>query len=136
LKDLKEVQDGIASQSQGQKQYKDGIMQNQEEAQMSSQYRSADDVIVQFGFLSAFFAIVTLLLTLIFSLWHIMMFFVLWIVPISTFSTLIFGCIVLVKARKRFGMRRHVLFAILSLAIGLLCGIWFLSIFSSMTSST
>jgi len=110
-------------------------MHNQEEAQMSSPYSSADDVIVQFGLLSAFFAIVTLLLTLIFSLWHIMMFFVVWIVPISTVSTLIFGGIVLVKARKRFGMRRHVLFAMVSLAIGLLCGIWFLSIFSSMLSS-
>ena len=111
-------------------------MHNQEEAQMSSPYSSADDVIVQFGFLSAFFAIVTFLLTLIFSLWHIMMFFVLWIVPISTVSTLIFGGLVLVKAKNRCGMRRHVLFALVSLAIGLLCGIWFLSIFSSMTSST
>ena len=75
-------------------------MHNQDEAQMSSQYSSADDVIVQFGFLSAFFTLVTLLLTLIFFLWHIMMFFVLLIVPISTFSTLIFGCIVLVKAQQ------------------------------------
>jgi hypothetical protein len=111
-------------------------MQNQEETQVTSPYSSADDVLVQYGLLSAFFAIVTFLLTLTFSLWHLMIFFVVWIVPVSTFSTLIFGCIVLVKARKSCGMRRHVLVAILSLAIGLLSGAWFLSIYTSMMSST
>ena len=109
-------------------------MQDQEDIQISSPLKSADDTIIEFGFFSAFFAVVTVLLSLTLFFWHIMMFLVLWIVPISTLATLIFAGIVLVKARKRLEMRRSVLLAILSLAIGLSCGVWVISMLSSMMS--
>jgi hypothetical protein len=94
----------IASQTKGQRSW-NGTMQVQEAAQIPSQLSNADDISVEFGLLSAFFAMLTILLTVILFLWDQMMFFVLWIMPLSALSTLIFGCIVLVKARSRRVMK-------------------------------
>ncbi len=102
-------------------------MQHNTETQLSGPLSSGNDSIVEFGFLSAFFAVLTMLLVLVFFVWHVMIFFVLWILPLSTLSTFIFGCIILFKVRKRFTMRRSVIVALLSLAIGLLSLIGFFS---------
>ncbi len=110
-------------------------MQDQEAAQIPSQVSSADDISVEFGLLSAFFAVLTILLTVIFFLWDQMMFFVLWIVPLSALSTVVFGCIVLVRAWRRHVMRWPVYLAAVSLAIALLSSVWFLSMLVSMMPS-
>jgi hypothetical protein len=102
-------------------------MQQNTETQISGQLSNGDDSTVELGFLSIFFAVLTTLLALIFFVWHVMIFFVLWILPLSALSTFIFGCTILFKARKRFAMRGSVLVAFLSLAIGLLSLIGFLS---------
>lgn len=102
-------------------------MQHNTETQLSEPLSSGNDSSVEFGFLSAFFAVLTLLLVLVFFVWHVMIFFVLWILPLSALSTFIFGGIILFKVRKRFTMRRSVIVALLSLAIGLLSLIGFFS---------
>jgi len=102
-------------------------MQRDTETQKSRPLSNGNDSTVELAFLSAFFAVLTLLLTLVFFVWHIMIFFVLWIFPLSALSTFIFGCIILFKVRKRFEMRRSVLVAFISLAIGLLSLLGFLS---------
>lgn len=100
-------------------------MQHNTETQLSGPLSNGNGSIVEFGFLSAFFAVLTLLLVLVFFVWHVMIFFVLWILPLSILSTFVFGCIILFKVRKRFAMSRSVIVALLSLAIGLLSLIGF-----------
>jgi len=117
----------MQSASQTHRQKKDALMQHNTETQLSGPLSSGNGSIVEFGFLSAFFAVLTMLLVLVFFVWQVMIFFVLWILPLSTLSTFIFGCIILFKVRKRFAMRRSVIVALLSLAIGLLSLIGFFS---------
>ncbi len=113
-------------------QKKRTFMQHETETQLSGPLStgplgSDNGSTVEFEFLSCFFAVLTLLLTLVFFLWHMMIFFVLWILPLSALATFIFACIVLFKVRKRFGMRRPVLVAFLALAMSLLSFIGFLT---------